>query len=437
PKMDKNDSESSIESPIDSESSGVPKPAETSVQPPPLESVEERQVEAVSYSSRKESTEALSTSSITELCRQCTSAFETSEARVGGGTLLRLQYLYYINCIGVRSASRAFLDSCLDSGQSTRLLLSNILTMLKKFLAECISCAEAQSGIDAATKKVDTSIKPEEHEELRAFLGIMCLRQHTKNEFGVEARYDVSKPDALSTEECIKNPKSSSCLRRNRFLQAQERDQQESVDDPTKASTTQDNSWFQEAEKRASQPAMMALTALRPADRYPRAPKLPQGATAFKCPCCCETLPAEFANDDKLWREHVFEDISPYTCILPDCPTPFDTYTTIPDWEPHFKTTHRRCYVCKECKNHSTAFPGLAALAAHIRAQHSESASPDSVETLLLESLESPGKTIGTNQCPLCDSTGLAHSQEFIQHVLGCIHDFSLYSLPWDRLCQD
>ncbi|PKK55072.1 hypothetical protein CI102_72 [Trichoderma harzianum] len=429
--MDKNDSESSIESPIDSESSGVPKPAETSVQPPPLESVEERQVEAVSYSSRKESTEALSTSSITELCRQCTSAFETCTHHESLIKLKRewagerfFDFNIYINCIGVRSASRAFLDYCLDSGQSTRLLLSNILTMLKKFLAECISCAEAQSG----------SMQPP---------------RRATNEFGVAARYDVSKPDALSTEECIKISQELklskvqqrlievNLRRRNRFLQAQERDQQESVDDPTKASTTQDNSWFQEAEKRASQPAMMALTALRPADRYPRAPKLPQGATAFKCPCCCETLPAEFANDDKLWREHVFEDISPYTCILPDCPTPFDTYTTIPDWEAHFKTTHRRCYVCKECKNHSTAFPGLAALAAHIRAQHSESASPDSVETLLLESLESPGKTIGTNQCPLCDSTGLAHSQEFIQHVLGCIHDFSLYSLPWDRLCQD
>ncbi|KAH0527553.1 hypothetical protein TsFJ059_002545 [Trichoderma semiorbis] len=410
-----------------------------------------QQVEAISWTSHKGSTKGLSSSSITELCQQCTSAFETCTHHESLIKLKRewagerfFDFNIYINCIGVRSASRAFLDYRLDSGQSTRLLLSNILTMLKKFLAECTSCAEAQSGIDAATKKVDTSIK--------------CLSQIMEAIIrpGIRSRLpqgdfqnDVLKLNALSTEECIKISEGLklskvqqqllevNLRRRNRFLQAQERDQQESVDDPTKASTTQGNSWFQEAEKKASQLAMMALTAVRPADRYPRAPKLPQGATAFKCPCCCETLPAEFANDDKLWREHIFEDISPYTCILPDCPTPFDTYTTIPDWETHFKTTHRRCYVCKECKNHGTAFPGLAALAAHIRAQHAESASPDSVETLLLESLESPGKTIGTSQCPLCDLTGLAHSQEFIQHVLGCVHDFSLYSLPWDRLCQD
>lgn len=310
-----------------------------------------QQVEAISWTSHKGSTKALSSSSITELCQQCTSAFETCTHHESLIKLKRewagerfFDFNIYINCIGVRSASRAFLDYRLDSGQSTRLLLSNILTMLKKFLAECISCAEAQPGIDAATKKVDTSIKclsqimeaiirpgirsrlpqgdckfrPEEHKELRAFLGIVCLRQHTRSDFtvgiGREVQNDVLKFIALSTVECIKISEGLklsniqqrlievNLRRRNRFLQAQERDQQESVDDPTKASTTQGNSWFQEAEKKASQLTMMALTAVRPADRYPRAPKLPQGATAFKCPCCCETLPAEFANDDKLWR---------------------------------------------------------------------------------------------------------------------------------------
>ncbi|KAJ4860088.1 hypothetical protein T069G_05076 [Trichoderma breve] len=269
--MDKDDSESSIESHIDSASSGVLESAETSVQPPPLEPIEEQQVEVVSYNSRKESTETLSTSSIIELCQQCTSAFETCTHHESLIKLKRewagerfFDFNIYINCIGVRSPSRAFLDYRLDSGQSTRLLLSNILTMLKKFLAECISCAEAQSGIDAATKKVDTSIK--------------CLSQI------MEAIIRPGIRSRLPQGDCT------------------ERDQQDNVDDPIKASTTQGNSWFQEAEKKASQPAIVALTALRPADRYPRAPKLPQGATAFKRPCCCETLPAEFANDDKLWR---------------------------------------------------------------------------------------------------------------------------------------
>ncbi|PNP49959.1 hypothetical protein THARTR1_09290 [Trichoderma harzianum] len=234
------------------------------------------------------------------------------------------------------SASRASLDDRLDSGPPKRLMLHRVLTMLDDFLTECI----AQSSTDEATKKVDSSLKsmsqmmgsitessmqsclpqgdgrskPGEHEKLRAFLGIMCLRQHTKNEFGVDAQHDVSKLDALSTEECMKISQGLklseaqqrlievNLRRRNRFLQAQERDRQESVGDPTKASTTQGNSGVQEAEKKASQPAMMALTALGAAGRYPKAPDLPQGTIAFTCPCCCETLPACFATDNDYWR---------------------------------------------------------------------------------------------------------------------------------------
>ncbi|KAK4064268.1 uncharacterized protein Triagg1_9064 [Trichoderma aggressivum f. europaeum] len=308
-----------------------------------------RQVEAIPWNSHTGSTEVLSSSSITELCQQCTSAFEIcthheSLMKRGWAGVRFFDFNTFIKCIGVRSASKASLDYRLDSGPFNRLMLSNILVMLNNALAECISCAEAQSDIDAATKNVDSLIiclsrimeaitrpgirsrlpegdckfKPEEHEELRAFLGIMCLRQHTRSEYGVElgqeAQNGVSKLDALSTKECIKISKELklsaaqqrlievNLRRRNRFLQAQERDRQENVSDHPKAPTTQGNLRAPEAKEKASQPAMMALTALRPAGRYPKAPDLPQGAIAFKCPCCCKTLPAHVATDNDHWR---------------------------------------------------------------------------------------------------------------------------------------
>lgn len=443
----------------------VSKPAKTSMQ----------QVEAVSRNSTRESS-----SSIRDLCRECTSAFENCTRHK---SLMEHDWAKYSSAefsviVGSDSFAlslfRASFGLCLDSEPSNRfiLIVPRVLTILRDDLIECIRCAEAQSSTDEATKKVDSSLKsmsqimesitesnmqscfpqsdgrskPEEHEELRAFLGIMCLRQRTKNEFGVEARYEVSKLDALSTEECIKISQELklskaqqrlievNLRRRSRFLQAQERDRQESVGDPTKASTTQGNSGVQEAEEKVSQPVMTALTALRAAGRYPKAPKLPEGTMAFKCPCCCENLPAVFANDNKLWRDHLFEDISPYTCILPDCPTPFATYSTVPEWENHFEEKHRSCHICRLCEYNHITFPGLEALVAHIRTEHAEVASPRLVQTM---AFWSEVKTIGTSQCPLCDKTGLAHSPEFVQHVLGCIHDFSLYSLPWDRLCQD
>lgn len=311
----------------------VSKPAKTSMQ----------QVEAVSRNSTRESS-----SSIRDLCRECTSAFENCTRHK---SLMEHDWAKYSSAefsVIVDSDSfalfvfRASFDGCLDSEPSKRfkLIVPRILTILRDDLIECIRCAEAQSSTDEATKKVDSSLKsmsqmmesltesnmqscfpqsdgrskPEEHEELRAFMGIMCLRQHTKNEFGVEARYDVSKLDALSTEECIKISQELklskaqqrlievNLRRRSRFLQAQERNRQESVGDPTKASTTQGNPGVQEAEEKVSQPIMTALTALSAAGRYPKAPKLPQGAMAFECPCCCETLPACFATDNDHWR---------------------------------------------------------------------------------------------------------------------------------------
>ncbi|KAF9886262.1 hypothetical protein FE257_011875 [Aspergillus nanangensis] len=39
--------------------------------------------------------------------------------------------------------------------------------------------------------------------------------------------------------------------------------------------------------------------------------------------------------------------------------------------------------------------------------------------------------TIGVTSCPLCDSSGPESDPEFIGHVLQCIHDFSMRSLPW------
>ncbi|KAB8213020.1 WD40-repeat-containing domain protein, partial [Aspergillus novoparasiticus] len=148
----------------------------------------------------------------------------------------------------------------------------------------------------------------------------------------------------------------------------------------------------------------------------------------FRCPCCCQTLPAEFGTDENLWKKHLAEDISPYTCILPDCPNPCATFATAFDWEKHSKSEHRPCRLCPLCENAENVFSNLEDLARHIEIQHTGAGSPDFVLTAI--SL-SGVTTIGVSHCPLCDSTGPEYAPEFIQHVLGCIHDFSLYSLPW------
>lgn len=127
-------------------------------------------------------------------------------------------------------------------------------------------------------------------------------------------------------------------------------------------------------------------------------------------------------------RKHLSEDISPYTCLLEDCPTPFATYVTESDWENHVKNKHPPRRLCPFCQDMSTVFLSMEAFLEHVQVEHAETVS----ESLMMAVMSHSGVvTIGVTHCPLCDSTGQESDPEFIRHVLNCIHDFSLRSLPW------
>lgn len=66
-------------------------------------------------------------------------------------------------------------------------------------------------------------------------------------------------------------------------------------------------------------------------------------------------------------------------------------------------------------------------LARHIETEHAEISSPKAILNAISWSAVT---TIGVDACPLCDCTGDEHDPEFVRHVLCCIHDFSLFSLP-------
>lgn len=107
---------------------------------------------------------------------------------------------------------------------------------------------------------------------------------------------------------------------------------------------------------------------------------------------------------------------------------PLATYATVLDWEKHFTKEHRPCRVCPLCENTDATFSGMEDLATHIETEHAEISSPEFVLNAISWSAVT---TIGVNICPLCDCTGNEHAPEFVRHVLYCIHDFSLFSLPW------
>lgn len=91
---------------------------------------------------------------------------------------------------------------------------------------------------------------------------------------------------------------------------------------------------------------------------------------------------------------------------------------------------HPPYWECPMCAASHVSFNEEDAFIRHIEGTHASTVSDDMISSLVL------GCTvisIGVTRCPLCDSTGSDTDPVFIQHVLSCIHDFSLASLPWSR----
>jgi hypothetical protein len=126
-------------------------------------------------------------------------------------------------------------------------------------------------------------------------------------------------------------------------------------------------------------------------------------------------------------RKHFSEDISPYICLLEDCPTLFGTYATEHDWENHGKDRHRPRRLCSFCRDMTTIFLSMEDFLEHIQVEHAQAVS----ESLLMAVMSHFGVvTIDVTSYPLYDSTGPESDPGFARHVLNCIHDFLLRSLP-------
>ena len=177
------------------------------------------------------------------------------------------------------------------------------------------------------------------------------------------------------------------------------------------------------------------------------------------CPCCCKALPVGEMKYDKTWREenplqsatsfssraddyhrnHLSEDIFPYTCIAKDCPTPYALYKTKKEWETHVNNDHPRQLRCPFCRREDLEFNDLDAIASHVKTTHADAISQEVLALFMSEDFLptllswSTVQIIGIEQCPLCKSAAPRDSRELIDHVLDHVHEFSLRSLPWPR----
>ncbi|TGJ84005.1 hypothetical protein E0Z10_g4749 [Xylaria hypoxylon] len=134
---------------------------------------------------------------------------------------------------------------------------------------------------------------------------------------------------------------------------------------------------------------------------------------------------------DSKWGKHLANDIYPYTCILEDCPTPYNLFATHNEWNDHFMNDHPSQWQCPCCEGDPLIFKLLTEILHHLMSEHPV-ASSDRFEHLVMVA---EIKVMGITECPLCEFSGetgqYQDSPELIEHVLKHVHDFSLYSLPW------
>ncbi|KAL7957083.1 hypothetical protein V8C34DRAFT_325613 [Trichoderma compactum] len=164
---------------------------------------------------------------------------------------------------------------------------------------------------------------------------------------------------------------------------------------------------------------------------FPKPPAPSKYHGMFKCPCCCQSLPSQdFARPDK-WRQHLIEDLCPYTCIVQHCPTPHMLFMTRKAWEDHFYNDHLsrwRCQLCDE--NKEEPFSSEQGLTEHILAQHEQELSKYDVSFLLSNA---EVLYMGIESCPLCSSYGPRDSTDLVDHVVRHAYEFALRALPWPQ----
>ncbi|KAI0191452.1 WD40-repeat-containing domain protein [Xylaria flabelliformis] len=187
-----------------------------------------------------------------------------------------------------------------------------------------------------------------------------------------------------------------------------------------------DSKWGGLRDSRRPKSTVTRTTTITAAARYPKA-HAPSGQKLIKCPCCCQAIPASEVEASQ-WKKHLEKDIYPYTCILENCPTPYNLFATHNEWEDHVMNDHLSQWHCPCCEDDAPVFESISGVKSHILSGHPDAVSDSSLEDLLSDA---EIKVMGITECPLCGSEGPQDSPELVEHVLHHVHDFSLRSLPW------
>ncbi|PGH08788.1 hypothetical protein AJ79_05887 [Helicocarpus griseus UAMH5409] len=132
-------------------------------------------------------------------------------------------------------------------------------------------------------------------------------------------------------------------------------------------------------------------------------PLLPEEAErnpgGFECPYCYYLISV---RGPLSWARHIFDDLQPYICTFPDCPTPNRTYNRRRVWFNHEKTVHRSARYQRD------------------------GGSPSSV---ILPQISGPVDNVSTVDCPLCKET-VRNLNHLERHLARHLEQLALFAMP-------
>ncbi|KAL7817974.1 hypothetical protein V8C44DRAFT_319762 [Trichoderma aethiopicum] len=207
----------------------------------------------------------------------------------------------------------------------------------------------------------------------------------------------------------------------------------------TRATTISDSLDISRATSPSPATSSTRLSSTTMSIRYPRPPKMLSGMRTFTCPCCCQSLPEEYLEENK-WKKHISDDLSPYTCILRGCTAPSALYTTKADWHQHLLDEHQgyEYWVCFACED-ITQFRSKEQFSRHIEVYHTWFMRSGRISQLA--DVCKRFTPLDISSCPLCNWPKV-HGQEMevdkavlLDHIAKDLHAFSLRSLPWNDDC--
>ncbi|KAJ5488171.1 Zinc finger C2H2 [Penicillium expansum] len=141
-------------------------------------------------------------------------------------------------------------------------------------------------------------------------------------------------------------------------------------------------------------------------------PKDSADGAPFECPYCFVIITI---TNRRAWARHVFNDLMPYLCIFPNCPTPHRMYESRREWFSHLQGQHSICEspgVHVDCQLCLSSLPSGKQLERHVGRHLEELAlfalprseeDDDEAATASDEDSDESYDPVNEGRCPQCD----------------------------------